>query len=122
MPILVVDDHRPMLRLVEAHLQVIGFTDIETEHDPAAALARLRRRRYGLILSDWNMTPISGLGLLRAVRGDPQQADTPFILITAEANPENVLAAKAEKVSGYILKPFDAAQLKAKLIGVLGRF
>ena len=68
------------------------------------------------------MTPISGLGLLKAVRNDPERADTPFILITAEASPENVLSAKAAKVSGYIVKPFDAQQLKAKLSVVLGRF
>ncbi|WP_428246446.1 response regulator [Ferrovibrio sp.] len=121
-PILVVDDHRPMLRLVAAQLEGLGFRDIETELDPAAALARLKRRRYGVILSDWNMTPISGLNLLRNVRAEAINATTPFILITAEVAPENVLAAKAAGVSGYIAKPFDAAQLKAKLQAVLGAF
>ncbi|MEL3892808.1 response regulator [Ferrovibrio sp. MS7] len=121
-PILVIDDHRPMLRLVAAQLEGLGFQDVETEQDPAAALARLKRRRYGVILSDWNMAPISGLNLLRSVRADPTNAATPFILVTAEVAPENVLAAKAAGVSGYIAKPFDAAQLKAKLQAVLGAF
>jgi two-component system chemotaxis response regulator CheY len=122
MPILVVDDHRPMLKLVEAQLHSLGFTDVDTEIDSASALNRARRRRYGAILSDWNMAPISGLSLLKSLRADPEHSDVPFILVTAEAGPENVLAAKAAKVSGYIVKPFDAAQLKAKLTAVLGPF
>lgn len=111
-----------MQRLITAHLQKLGFTRVDVAPDGARALAMLITGRYRLILSDWNMAPMSGLDLLKAVRADPTLATIPFLLITAETRPDNVLAAKAAGVNGFIAKPFDAAQLRQKLKTVLGPF
>ncbi|MBX3455519.1 MAG: response regulator [Ferrovibrio sp.] len=108
-----------MLKLVDTHLRNLGFSDIDTVDDPLAAITMCRRKPYGLILSDWRMKPIDGLGLLKAVRADERLADVPFVMITAEIERENVQKAKAAGVNGYIAKPFDHAQLKAKLQAIL---
>lgn len=120
MPILVVDDHRTMLAIIARQLQGIGFHDVDTVADPVTALTMLRRRRYGLILSDWNMAPMNGLAFLETLRRDPDFADIPFILITAENRPENVEQARRLGVDGFILKPFDTATLQARLAAVIG--
>ncbi|WP_300298730.1 response regulator [Ferrovibrio sp.] len=120
MPILVVDDHRTMLVIIARQLQGIGFHDVDTVADPVTALTMLRRRRYGLILSDWNMAPMNGLAFLETLRRDPDFADIPFILITAENRPENVEQARRLGVDGFILKPFDTATLQARLAAVVG--
>ncbi|WP_374304354.1 response regulator [Ferrovibrio sp.] len=121
LPILVVDDHRTMLAIIAKQLRDIGFPEVDTVGDPITALTMLRRRRYRLILSDWNMTPMDGLAFLRAVRSDPDYAAIPFVLITAESRPEAVAEAGRLGVDGFILKPFDSASLKARLTGLLGR-
>jgi two-component system chemotaxis response regulator CheY len=122
MPILVVDDHRTMRAIVARHLDGLGFRSIDSAGDPVTALTMLAQRRYGLILSDWNMAPMSGLDFLQALRRDPAHAATPFILITAESRPDNVLEARRLGVDGYLVKPFDRAGLQAKLAAVLGPF
>lgn len=120
MPILVVDDHRTMQAIVAKQLRDLGFRDIDTTDDPVSALTMMRQRRYRLILSDWNMEPMSGIVFLETLRRDPLYAATPFILVTAENRPENVLAARQLGVDGYLVKPFDLAGLRAKLTAVLG--
>jgi two-component system chemotaxis response regulator CheY len=120
MPILVVDDHRTMQAIVAKQLRDIGFREIDTAGDPVTALTMMRLRRYRLILSDWNMEPMSGIAFLEMLRQDPLYAATPFILITAENRPENVLQARRLGVDAYLVKPFDAAGLQAKLAAVLG--
>lgn len=122
MPILVVDDHRTMQAIVAHQLRDLGFRDIDTAGDAVTALTMLARRRYRLILSDWNMEPLNGIALLENLRRDPSYASTPFILVTAESRPENVLQARRLGVDGYLVKPFDRAGLKAKLTAVLGAF
>lgn len=122
MPILVVDDHRTMQAIVARQLRDLGFRNIDTVGDPVTALTMLAQRRYRLILSDWNMEPMSGIAFLEALRRDPLYAATPFILVTAESRPENVLEARRLGVDGYLVKPFDKAGLKAKLMAVLGTF
>lgn len=122
MPILVVDDHRTMQAIVARRLRDLGFLSIDTAGDPVTALTMLAQRRYSLILSDWNMEPMSGIAFLQTLRRDPAYAATPFILVTAESRPENVLEARRQGVDGYLVKPFDAAGLKAKLAAVLGPF
>ncbi len=122
MPILVVDDHRTMQAIVAHQLRDLGFNDIDTAGDAVTALTMLARRRYRLILSDWNMEPLSGIALLENLRRDPSYAATPFILVTAESRPENVIQARRLGVDGYLVKPFDRAGLKAKLTAVLGTF
>jgi two-component system chemotaxis response regulator CheY len=120
MPILVVDDYQTMTRIIRNLLKQLGFTDIDDANDGSAALKRLHERRYGLIISDWNMAPMTGYELLQEVRANPQTAETPFIMITAESKTENVIAAKQAGVNNYIVKPFNAQTLKAKIDAVFG--
>lgn len=122
MPILIVDDYKTMLRILRNLLKQIGFENIDEAMDGSAALDRLRGRQYGLVVSDWNMEPMTGLQLLQSVRADDRLKETPFIMVTAESKKENVIAAKQAGVSNYIVKPFNAATLKMKLTSVLGQF
>jgi two-component system chemotaxis response regulator CheY len=86
------------------------------------ALQMLRGGNFGLVISDWNMEPMTGLQLLREVRADAKLKGTPFIMVTAESKSENVIAAKEAGVSNYIVKPFNAETLQAKMVSVLGEF
>ena len=118
MPILVVDDYNTMIRIIRNLLKQLGFENIDDANDGSAALGKLRDKRYGLVISDWNMEPMTGYDLLQEVRGDPQLARTPFIMVTAESKTENVIAAKKAGVSNYIVKPFNAQTLKSKIDSV----
>ena len=120
MPVLVVDDYNTMIRIIRNLLKQIGFSDIDDAADGSAALARMREKKYGLVISDWNMEPMTGFDLLKEVRGDPNLAMTPFIMITAESKTENVIAAKKAGVNNYIVKPFNADTLKTKIEAVFG--
>lgn len=122
MPILIVDDYRTMLRIVRNLLSKLGFTDIDEAADGETALAMLKNRGYGLVISDWNMQPMTGFELLKVVRADDVLKTLPFIMVTAESKVENVVAARQAGVNNYIIKPFSAAVLKAKLKAVLGEF
>jgi two-component system, chemotaxis family, chemotaxis protein CheY len=117
-PILIVDDYNTMIRIMRNLLRQLGFEHIDEANDGSAALAKMRTRRYGLVISDWNMEPMTGYDLLQEVRGDPGLATTPFIMVTAESKTENVIAAKKAGVSNYIVKPFNAQTLKTKIDAV----
>jgi two-component system chemotaxis response regulator CheY len=118
MPILVVDDYSTMIRIIRNLLKQIGFENVDDANDGSAALAKMQGKQYGLIISDWNMEPMTGYDLLREVRANPSLSKTPFIMITAESKTENVIAAKKAGVSNYIVKPFNAATLKTKMEAV----
>ena len=120
LPILIVDDYKTMLRIIRALLRQLDFANVDEATDGAQALTRMRERHYGLVISDWNMQPVTGLDLLRQVRADPLLKDTPFIMVTAESKTENVIAARAAGVDNYIVKPFNAETLKSKIASVLG--
>ena len=122
MSILIVDDYKTMLRIIRNLLKQLGFDNVDEATDGSAALQKLRDRDFGLVISDWNMEPMSGLQLLKEVRADVKLKELPFIMITAESKSENVIAAKEAGVSNYIVKPFNAATLKGKLSAVLGNF
>ncbi len=122
MPILIVDDYKTMLRIIRNLLKQLGFDNVDEATDGSAALQKLRNKDYKLVISDWNMEPMSGMQLLTEVRADNKLKDMPFIMITAESKTENVVAAKQAGVSNYIVKPFNAATLKTKLSAVLGNF
>jgi two-component system, chemotaxis family, chemotaxis protein CheY len=122
MNVLVVDDYKTMVRIVRGLLIELGFTNIDDAPDGPTALDLIRGKDYGLILSDWNMKPMTGLELLKEVRAMPATAKTPFVMVTAEAKTENVIAARAAGVNNYIIKPFTSAVLKQKLTSVLGEF
>jgi len=122
MSILVVDDYKTMLRIIRNLLKQLGFNNIDEASDGSVALQKLRDKKYGLVISDWNMEPMSGLQLLKEVRADSKLSDVPFIMVTAESKSENVLAAKEAGVTNYITKPFNAQTLKNKLTTVIGEF
>ena len=115
MPVLVVDDYSTMVRIIRNLLRQLGFADVDDVPDGAAALAKMHAKRYGLVISDWNMEPMTGFDLLRQVRGDPELGETPFIMVTAESRTENVIAARKAGVNNYIVKPFNAQTLKSKI-------
>jgi two-component system, chemotaxis family, chemotaxis protein CheY len=120
MPILVVDDYNTMIRIIRNLLKQIGFENVDDANDGSAALAKMQGKKYGLVISDWNMEPMTGYDLLREVRASPELSQTPFIMITAESKTENVIAAKKAGVNNYIVKPFNAATLKTKMEAVFG--
>ena len=121
-PILIVDDYKTMLRIIRNLLKQLEFNNVDEATDGSAALHKLREGDFKLVISDWNMEPMTGLQLLKEVRADSRLKNMPFIMITAESKTENVIAAKEAGVSNYIVKPFNAATLKAKLVGVLRDF
>jgi two-component system chemotaxis response regulator CheY len=122
MNVLIVDDYKTMLRIVKNLLNQIGFTNVDEAEDGSAALQKVKAKDYGLIISDWNMQPMTGLQLLQEVRADAKLKHIPFIMVTAESKTENVIAAKQAGVNNYIVKPFNAATLKGKIATVLGDF
>jgi two-component system chemotaxis response regulator CheY len=122
MNVLIVDDYKTMLRIVKNLLNQIGFSNVDEASDGSEALAKVQQKDYGLIISDWNMQPMTGLQLLQAVRADAKLKHIPFIMVTAESKTENVVAAKQAGVNNYIVKPFNAATLKGKIATVLGDF
>lgn len=123
MSILIVDDHKTMRRIVRNLLAQLGLENVEEAADGQEALHQLAKKKYDLILSDWNMMPMTGLELLRIVRKDPSflHQNVPFIMITAEVRADNVMEAKALGVDGYIAKPFDAPKLESQIASVLQR-
>jgi two-component system chemotaxis response regulator CheY len=120
MPVLVVDDYKTMIRIIRNLLKQIGFDDVDEAEDGSEALGKMREKRYGLVISDWNMEPMTGYELLKEVRSDEKLARTPFIMVTAESKTENVIAAKKAGVNNYIVKPFNAQTLKSKIDAVFG--
>jgi two-component system chemotaxis response regulator CheY len=119
-PILVVDDYKTMVRIVRNLLQQLGFEDIDEANDGASALAKLRARRFGLVISDWAMEPMNGLELLQQVRADPELKALPFIMITAENRKDRVAKAEQAGANGYIVKPFNAETLHDRIARVMG--
>ncbi|MDG1020723.1 MAG: response regulator [Emcibacteraceae bacterium] len=120
--ILIVDDYKTMLRIIRNLLKQLGFHNVDEATDGAEALNKLRSKNYDLVISDWNMEPMTGYELLNKVRSDDMLKALPFIMVTAESKTDNVIAAKKAGVNNYIVKPFNAATLKSKLTSVLGEF
>lgn len=123
MKILVVDDYKTMIRILHNLLKQIGFDNIHSATSGKDALDKLQDgTRYGLVISDWNMKPMTGYELLQEVRSKDALKKLPFIMVTAESKSENVIAAKQAGVDNYIVKPFNADTLKQKMVSVLGDF
>jgi two-component system, chemotaxis family, chemotaxis protein CheY len=120
MPVLIVDDYKTMIRIIRNLLKQLGFANVDEAGDGSAALNMMREKDYGLVISDWNMEPMTGYELLREVRADDRLSRTPFIMVTAESKTDNVVAAKKTGVNNYIVKPFNAATLKAKIDAIFG--
>ena len=118
MPVLVVDDYNTMIRIIRNLLKQLGFENVDDANDGTSALAKMRQKSYSLVISDWNMAPMTGYDLLRQIRADPNLTTTRFIMITAESKTDNVIAAKKAGVDNYIVKPFNAQTLQHKIQAV----
>lgn len=118
--VLIVDDYKTMLRILRNLLGQIGIKHIDEATDGSMAFDMLKQRRYDLVISDWNMEPMTGYDLLKALRTTPSgNQHIPFIMVTAESKTDNIIAAKQAGVSNYIIKPFSADTLRAKIDTVL---
>jgi two-component system, chemotaxis family, chemotaxis protein CheY len=120
-PILVVDDQEKLLKLVVMLMNRLGFPEVEGVTNGPEALERLRERKYALVISDLDMEPMDGIGLLREIRGDDALMNTPFILTESSFDFEDINVAHQAGADAFILKPFDMAVLKGKLKQVLNR-
>ena len=118
LPVLIVDDNKTTVRIVSNLLRQIGFENLDEASNGEEALQKLETGSYGLVLSDWNMEPMSGYELLTRIRRHPTLGDTPFVMITAETREENILSAKSAGADNYIIKPFTAETLRGKLEAV----
>jgi two-component system chemotaxis response regulator CheY len=122
MKILIVDDARTMLQIIKGQFMQLGFNNLDLATDGQMALAKIKESKFDLVISDWNMEPMNGIDLLRAIRANPETQAMPVILITAESKVENVVEAKKAGVNNYIIKPFNPVTLKEKLVAVIGAF
>ena len=115
----IVDDYTTMLRILRNLLRQLEIYNVEEANDGETAFQMIQKSPPDLIISDWNMTPMTGLDLLRKVRADAKLRHIPFIMVTAESKTENVVTAKQSGVSNYIVKPFNAETLRAKIASVM---
>ncbi len=115
MPILIVDDYNTMIRILRNLLRQLGFSNIDEANDGDAALAKMRSKHYGLVISDATLAPMTGLELLQRVRADERTSKTPFVMVAGEAD-------EGGSADGCIVRPFTAQALKSKLTPVIGAF
>jgi two-component system chemotaxis response regulator CheY len=120
MKVLIVDDFATMRRILRNILKQIGFTDINEADDGSTALKELKKEKYDLILCDWNMPEMPGIDLINAIRADDELKGIPFVMITAEAQKDNIIGAVKAGVNSYIVKPFTAETIGEKLKKVFG--
>jgi two-component system, chemotaxis family, chemotaxis protein CheY len=118
MSILIVDDYNTMIRIIRNLLKQLGYLDVDDANDGTSALAKMKEKTYSLVISDWNMAPMTGYELLREIRANPDYNRTRFIMVTAESKTDNVIAAKKAGVDNYIVKPFNAQTLQHKIQAV----
>lgn len=118
--ILIADDFAEMRMIIRSILKNIGFTNINEADGGKAVLRLLKKQKYDLILCDWNMPDMPGVEVLRKIRSDDELKDMPFIMITAEAQKENILEALEAGVSSYIVKPFAAETVTKKINEIFG--
>jgi len=120
MKILVVDDFATMRKIIKNLLGQLGFKNVHEADDGATALAILKKDHFDLIICDWNMPKMSGLELLKTTRGMEDYKKTPFVMVTAEANKNNIVAAIQAGANDYIVKPFNANTLQEKIKKMCG--
>ena len=121
MPILVVDDFNTMRRIIKTCLKQLNFENISEAVDGVDALEKLKAGDFKFVVSDWNMPNMMGIDLLRAVRSDEKLKKLPFLMVTAEAQQENVIEAAKAGVSNYIIKPFTADILQTKMEAIFSK-
>jgi two-component system chemotaxis response regulator CheY len=119
MKFLVVDDFSTMRRIIKSVLNELGYSNVTEADDGSTALPLLRDGDFDFLITDWNMPDMPGLDLLKAVRASEKLAKLPVLMLTAEAQRDQIVAAAKAGVSGYIIKPFTADVLKKKLTAIL---
>lgn len=117
--ILVVDDFATMRKVVRNLLKQAGYENIVEAEDGVSALRVLKSQKIDFVISDWNMPNMTGIDLLKAIRADGDMAKLPFLMVTAEALQDNVIAAVKAGVSNYIVKPFTAEILNEKIVKIM---
>jgi two-component system chemotaxis response regulator CheY len=115
MKILVVDDMSTMRRIVKNILKQLGFSNTDEAENGQEALAKLRADTFGFVVSDWNMPVMPGIEMLRAIRADEKLKHIPVLMVTAEAQKENLVEAIQAGVSNYVVKPFTAETMQEKI-------
>jgi len=115
---LVVDDFSTMRRIIRNLLKELGFTNVEEAEDGVIALNKLKTGSFQFIVCDWNMPNMDGLTLLKTVRAAAELSHLPFLMVTAEAKKENIIAAAQAGADGYVVKPFTVATLDDKLVKI----
>ena len=121
MPILIVDDFATMRKIVKKALKDLGFENVTEAEDGAIALSKLDGGNFSFIISDWNMPNMMGIDLLKAVRGNEQTKTIPFLMITAEAQKDNLVEAAKAGVSNYMMKPFTSESLQQKIEAIFAK-
>lgn len=122
MNVLIVDDIEAMLRVLRNLLKQLNFRNIDQAANGSEALAKLRAGDFGLVISDWQMEPMTGIDLVREMRADKKLKHLPFVMVTAETQKDRLAVAKEAGVDTTIIKPLTADSLKKTLVGVLGNF
>jgi two-component system chemotaxis response regulator CheY len=118
-PVLVVDDYQTVIRIMRNLLRQAGFSEIDEARDGEEALTKMRERQYGLVISDLHMAPVDGFELVRKAKADEALKDTPIILVSGDAVPDNVVKARDAGAAAYVVKPFDSETLKARISSAL---
>ena len=121
MKVLLVDDFATMRKIVRNILGQLGIKNVDEADDGSTALPKLKQNKYDIVISDWNMPKMTGLDLLKAVRADENLKSLPFLMVTAEALKDNIVAAAQAGISDYVVKPFTAATLEEKLKKIFGK-
>lgn len=121
MKILIVDDFSTMRRIIKNLLRDLGFTNTVEADDGRTALPILEKGGIDFLITDWNMPGMTGIDLLKAVRGNPNLSDLPVLMVTAEAKRDQIILAAQAGVNGYVIKPFTAATLKEKIEKIFAR-
>ena len=121
MKVLLVDDFSTMRKIVRNILGQLGIKNVDEADDGSTALPKLKQNKYDIVISDWNMPKMTGLDLLKAVRADENLKSLPFLMVTAEALKDNIVAAAQAGISDYVVKPFTAATLEEKLKKIFGK-
>ncbi|MBN2706400.1 MAG: chemotaxis response regulator CheY [Deltaproteobacteria bacterium] len=120
MKIIIVDDFSTMRRIIKNILRQLGFNNVQEADDGATAWPKIQSEPFDLVITDWNMPKMSGLELLKNIRGDENLKNIPVLMVTAEALKENIIEAVKAGVSNYIIKPFTAETMQEKLQKIFG--
>jgi len=121
MKILIVDDFSTMRRIVKNLLADLGFTNTTEADDGKSAWPLLQAGDFEFVVTDWNMPGMTGIDLLKNIRADARLAKLPVLMVTAEAQRDQIIEAAKAGVNGYIIKPFTAVTLKEKIDKIFQR-